>query len=54
MTVSALEKKLRAAKPPVMGRIDDDRFIIDPRTLQAGQEEILSTTLNKLIHKSVK
>ncbi len=51
ISVSALEKKLRAAVPPVMGRIEDDRFIIDPRTLQTGQEELLSTTLNRLISK---
>jgi len=51
VTVSALEKGLRAAVPPVMGRIEDDRFIIDPRTLQTGQEELLSTTLNRLISK---
>lgn len=54
MTVTALEKGLRAGTPPVMGRIEDDRFIIDPRTIQTGQEELLSTTLNRLIHNSVK
>ncbi|WDP89636.1 MAG: L-seryl-tRNA(Sec) selenium transferase [Desulfobacter sp.] len=51
MSVSALEKQLRASNPPVMGRIEDDRFIMDPRTLQPGQEALLTQTLNRLIHK---
>ncbi|MCG8684351.1 MAG: L-seryl-tRNA(Sec) selenium transferase [Desulfobacterales bacterium] len=51
MSVAALEKQLRAGTPPVMGRIEDDRFIIDPRTLQPGQDQILATTFNRLINK---
>ncbi len=49
ISVSALEKGLRAASPPVIGRIEDDRYIIDPRTIQTGQEEILTQTLTTLI-----
>ena len=50
MSVTALDKKLRAFDPPVMGRIEDDWFIIDPRTLQPGQDKILATILKKLIN----
>ena len=50
MSVTALEKALRAATPPVMGRIEDDRFIMDPRTIQAGQEDLLVTTLTTLLN----
>lgn len=49
MSVTALDRKLRAFDPPVMGRIENDRFIIDPRTLQPGQEKILANILKKLI-----
>ncbi|MDD9303736.1 MAG: L-seryl-tRNA(Sec) selenium transferase [Desulfobacter sp.] len=51
MSVSALEKALRASNPPVMGRIEDNKFIIDPRTLQEGQDELLLLTLNSLLNK---
>lgn len=50
MTVTALDKKLRAFDPAVMGRIEADWFIIDPRTLQPGQDKILANILKKLIH----
>ncbi len=49
MSVTALDKKLRAFDPAVMGRIEDDCFIIDPRTLQPGQDKILANILKKLI-----
>ncbi|PIE61411.1 MAG: L-seryl-tRNA(Sec) selenium transferase [Desulfobacterales bacterium] len=49
MSVSTLEKKLRASDPPIMGRIEDDRFIMDPRTIQPGQETVLTQTITRLI-----
>ncbi|WP_462268288.1 L-seryl-tRNA(Sec) selenium transferase [Desulfobacter sp.] len=49
MTVTRLDKKLRAFDPAVMGRIEDDWFIIDPRTLQPGQNKTLANILKKLI-----
>ncbi|NWH03949.1 L-seryl-tRNA(Sec) selenium transferase [Desulfobacter latus] len=50
MSVTALDKKLRAFDPAVMGRIEDDCFIIDPRTLQPGQDKLLANILKKLIN----
>ncbi len=47
---TALDKKLRAFDPAVIGRIEDDWFIIDPRTLQPGQAKILADILKKLIN----
>jgi L-seryl-tRNA(Ser) seleniumtransferase len=49
LSVTALDKRLRAFDPAVMGRIEDDCFIIDPRTLQPGQDKILANILKKLI-----
>ncbi len=49
ISVTALDKKLRAFDPAVMGRIEDDWFIVDPRTLQPGQDKILANILKKLI-----
>ncbi len=51
MSVAKLEKGLRLSSPPIIGRIEGDRYIIDPRTIQTGQEEIISTTLEKLMLK---
>ncbi len=50
MSVTALDKKLRAFDPAVMGRIEDDWFIIDPRTLQPGQDKILANILKELLN----
>ena len=49
MSVTTLDKKLRCFDPPVMGRIEDNWFIIDVRTLQPGQDKILADILTTLI-----
>ncbi len=49
MSVTTLDKALRAFDPPVMGRIEDNWFIIDPRTLQPGQDKILAGIFKTLI-----
>jgi L-seryl-tRNA(Ser) seleniumtransferase len=41
MTVNALESFLRHYSPPIIGRIEDDFYLIDPRTLQEGEFEIV-------------
>lgn len=51
LSVAALEKGLRASNPPVMGRIEGDRFIMDPRTIRDGQETPLIQTLTTLLDK---
>lgn len=49
MSVSALEKGLRGGRPAVIGRIEDDRYIIDPRTIQPGQDDLLIQTLETVL-----
>jgi L-seryl-tRNA(Ser) seleniumtransferase len=51
MSVARLEQGLRLSSPAILGRIEGDRYIIDPRTIQTGQEDIISTTLEKLLLK---
>ncbi len=51
MSVARLEKSLRQASPAIIGRIEGNRYIIDPRTIQTGQDEIISTTLEKILLK---
>lgn len=45
---SFLEKKMRKNNPSVMGRIESDRFILDLRTIQDGEEEIIKDAFLKL------
>lgn len=49
LSVSKLEKQMRSATPAILGRIDDNRFILDPRTIQDGQEDIISSTLSHIL-----
>ncbi|MBL8165587.1 MAG: L-seryl-tRNA(Sec) selenium transferase, partial [Anaerolineae bacterium] len=39
--VDAAAARLRAADPPVIARIADDRLLFDPRTVLPGEEEVL-------------
>lgn len=45
-----LEKKLRKNDTPIIGRIEDDCFVIDPRTIQKGEEKIIYKTLIKVLN----
>jgi L-seryl-tRNA(Ser) seleniumtransferase len=54
MSVARLEQKLRATDPVIIGRIEDDRFILDPRTILDGQEKIISSTLKAVLNENEK
>jgi L-seryl-tRNA(Ser) seleniumtransferase len=51
ISVAKLEKQLRLSSPPIIGRIEGDRYILDPRTIQLTQDEIISKTLGKILLK---
>ncbi|MCP4718240.1 MAG: L-seryl-tRNA(Sec) selenium transferase [Desulfobacteraceae bacterium] len=51
MSVAKLERSLRMSSPAIIGRIEGDRYILDPRTIQTGQEKIISKTLEKILLK---
>ncbi|WP_080804209.1 L-seryl-tRNA(Sec) selenium transferase [Desulfamplus magnetovallimortis] len=53
LTVTRLEKELRMFNPAIIGRIDNDRFIIDPRTLQQGEEDIVVDALATVINSNI-
>ena len=45
----ALASRLRVGEPPVVARIEDDRVVIDPRTVLPGQEEPLARALRAAV-----
>ena len=47
LSVNALTTRLRSARPPVVGRVHDDRLLIDPRTLQEDDTEPLLQALQQ-------
>lgn len=51
VSVSRLELRMRLSTPPIIGRIEDNAYILDPRTVQDGQEAIISSTLAKILKK---
>lgn len=51
MSVAKLEQALRLASLPIIGRIESDRYILDPRTILMGQEEMIISTLEKIVLK---
>ncbi len=44
-----LLKKLRAAEPPIIGRIESDQVVLDPRTVLPFQEEDLLAQLKTIL-----
>jgi L-seryl-tRNA(Ser) seleniumtransferase len=44
-----LAAAFRQSTPPVIGRIDDDRLLLDPRTVLPEQDEILMSTLRLVL-----
>ncbi|MFZ0614368.1 MAG: L-seryl-tRNA(Sec) selenium transferase [Desulfobacterales bacterium] len=49
LSANAIEKSLRLNSPPIIGRIEDDRYIMDMRTLQDDQLEIVRSAFDTLL-----
>ena len=49
LTVSKLETAMRLSTPAIIGRIEDNRYILDPRTIQEGQDAIIASTLARIL-----
>jgi L-seryl-tRNA(Ser) seleniumtransferase len=47
-SAAALAARLRAGSPPVVGRIADDRLLLDLRTVNAGEDDLLAAVVTNL------
>ncbi len=47
-SAARLERALRSSDPPVIGRIEAERFLLDVRTLQPGDDEIIVAAFERL------
>lgn len=52
VSANRIEAALRAGTPPVIGRIEDDLFILDPRTLQEGEAAIIVDAFANLLKRA--
>ncbi len=49
MSANAVEKRLRHNNPPIIGRIENDLFLIDPRTVLDDEADIIVTAIRSLL-----
>jgi len=52
VSANTIERTLRNYCPPIIGRIEEDRFILDPRTLLEDEPDIISDAFSKLLQKN--
>ncbi len=51
MTVNAVERFMRNHTPPIIGRIEDDLFIMDLRTVQVDELAIIESAFKTMLNK---
>jgi L-seryl-tRNA(Ser) seleniumtransferase len=50
LSTQQLERRMRAATPPVIGRIEADKLLLDVRTLQEGDIELIADVFATVAH----
>ena len=51
MPVNTLEQHMRRNTPPIIGRIEDDGFVLDPRTLRDDELPIIQSALETVLKR---
>ncbi len=51
LTANAVEEALRRNDPPVIGRIEADRFVMDLRTVQEEEIELITAAFSRMLQK---
>jgi L-seryl-tRNA(Ser) seleniumtransferase len=49
LDVEALARRLRTGDPPLLGRIEQDTLLLDPRTVDPRQDRILVKALHSAV-----
>ncbi|MBW2010572.1 MAG: L-seryl-tRNA(Sec) selenium transferase, partial [Deltaproteobacteria bacterium] len=52
ISANAVERSMRENMPPVIGRIEEDLFIMDLRTIQKDELEIIKNAFDKMLKKA--
>jgi L-seryl-tRNA(Ser) seleniumtransferase len=52
MSANALEKTMRENDPPIIGRIEEDLFIMDPRTIQEDELPLIETAFENMLKRA--
>ena len=50
ISLAQLAERLRGTDPPVIARIQDERLLLDPRTLLPGEADLLAAALGEALH----
>jgi L-seryl-tRNA(Ser) seleniumtransferase len=54
ISVNTIERSLRGGRPPIIGRIENDRFVMDPRTIHDDELETIGEAIDALIDAAEK
>jgi len=49
MSANRMETLLRANKPPIIGRIDSDQYLMDVRTIQPGESVVIRDAFSRIV-----
>lgn len=49
MSVNAIERRMRDNCPPIIGRIEEDLFVMDMRTVQEEEQQIIAAAFENLL-----
>ncbi len=52
LSVATLERRMRLSSPAIIARIENNRYIMDPRTLLPGHEPLIASTLHTILRPS--
>ena len=51
ISAAAMEERMRNSDPPVIGRIEDDRFLLDFRTIQDDELPLIAEAVGRLLER---
>jgi len=49
ISVNTIERLLRGGRPPIIGRIENERFVMDPRTIEDDEIGLIADAIDALI-----